>query len=157
MDSLESDVAPVVRAREVYALHGRVRPLSGLRARVAERRHVEDAAARGQERVLPQGSPRMEDERASPLRVLDTADLDPDLARLRVAPRGEDDRPGARGRDRDLEAREVAGRRGREELEQVALEPRHDRLRLRVAEAAVELEHGAPARGQHQAGIEGAD
>src|SRR3990172_964543 len=53
MDSLESDVAPVVHAREVYALDGRVRPLPGLRARVTERRHVEDAAARGQERVLP--------------------------------------------------------------------------------------------------------
>src|SRR3972149_6582980 len=72
-------------------------------------------------------------------------------------PGGEGARQGAGGRARDLGPRGVAGRRGREEIEQVALEPRHDRLRLRIAEAAVELEDARPARGQHQAGIEGAD
>ena len=41
-----------------------------------------------------------------------------------------------------------------ERLEQVALEPREERLRLRVAEAAVELEHARPVGGQHQPGEE---
>ena len=46
---------------------------------------------------------------------------------------------------------------GRERRGEVALEARHDHLRLRVAEAAVELEHARAVGGQHQAGEEDAD
>ena len=42
----------------------------------------------------------------------------------------------------------------RERAEQVAFDPRQDRLRLRVAEAAVELEHARAIVGEHQAGVE---
>ena len=41
-----------------------------------------------------------------------------------------------------------------ERLEEVALEARQDRLRLRVAETAVELEHARSVLGEHQAGVE---
>ena len=40
---------------------------------------------------------------------------------------------------------------------QVALEPRHQHLRLGIAEARVELEHARPVGGEHQPGEQAAD
>jgi hypothetical protein len=45
-------------------------------------------------------------------------------------------------------------RGGGQELEQIGLEQRQDRLGLGVAEAAVELEHLRPVSSQHEPGIE---
>ena len=53
-----------------------------------------------------------------------------------------------------VDAFELAGRCRRERAEQVAFDPRQDRLRLRVAEAAVELEHARAVVGEHQPGVE---
>jgi len=53
-------------------------------------------------------------------------------------------------------AREHDGRRG-QRLGKVPVYERQYRLRLRVAEAAVELEHARPVLGQHEAGVEEPD
>ncbi len=45
----------------------------------------------------------------------------------------------------------------RERAQQVALDERQDRLRLRIAETAVVLEHARPVGREHEAGEEGAD
>jgi hypothetical protein len=44
--------------------------------------------------------------------------------------------------------------RAHEQWEEVALDPRQDRLRLWIPEAAVELEHPRAVLGQHQPGVE---
>ena len=50
-----------------------------------------------------------------------------------------------------------ASRDGRlNRVEQVAFHPHHDRLRLRITEAAVEFQHHRPARGHHDAAIQDA-
>ena len=54
----------------------------------------------------------------------------------------------------DPGAAELAVRRGRAVLEQVAVQPRQHGLRLRVAEAAVELEHLDAGLRHDQAGVE---
>jgi hypothetical protein len=54
-------------------------------------------------------------------------------------------------------AGEAAGARGREQrVEQVGAQPRQQCLRLRVAEADVELDHARTVGGQHQAAVEDA-
>ena len=76
---------------------------------------------------------------------------------LRVAGRGEHHGHRPVVGELGLDAGEPAGLARREaELEQVGLEPRQHRLRLGVAEAAVELEHLGPGGGQHQPGVEDA-
>ena len=85
---------------------------------------------------------RVEDERAARLRRLDPVDRRARCRRARDS-RGRRARrspPRASTRGSATPA-SVAGRRRRERLEQVALEQRQERLRLGIAEAAVELEH----------------
>ena len=57
----------------------------------------------------------------------------------------------------ERDAGEIACRRAGERPEQVAVDEREHGLRLGIAEAAVELEHARPVRGQHQPGEEQAD
>ena len=52
---------------------------------------------------------------------------------------------------------QLAGRRGGERLEQVPFQQRENRLRLGVAEAAVELEDPWPVLGEHEPGEEQPD
>ena len=72
------------------------------------------------------------------------------VALRRVVAGREHDGHGCARRRLELDAAEIARRRGGERGEQVAAEQRQQRLRLRVAEAAVVLEHPRPVRGQHQ-------
>ena len=82
---------------------------------------------------------------------------DPDVVAGRVVAGREDD--GDRGiiRDLEIDAGEIACRRCGERPEQVAVEAREQRLRLGIAETAVELEHARPVVGEHQPGEEDAD
>src|SRR5581483_8740459 len=78
------------------------------------------------------------------------------VAALRVVAPREDDRDRRLPPRRELDAGDVAGRARGERLEQVAVEAGEERLRLRVPETAVELEHARAALGQHQPGEEAA-
>ena len=100
------------------------------------------------------GCPRVEDERPGALRLLDAADRRAAVvAPLRVGARGEHES------DRGAVARgngavQPSPRNALQRLEQVALQPRQDRLRLRIPETAVELEHLRAVVGQHEARVE---
>src|SRR3972149_1309797 len=157
MDGSQGDVAPELRAREVYALHGLVHTRARLGAGRAEGGHVEHAATRAEESAVTDGRASVEDESAERFRVLGPPDLDADLVLFRIAPGGEDDRDRPLGRDGRPDAAEAARRGPREQLEEIALEPGGERLRLRIAEAAVELEDARVALRQHQARVEEAD
>ena len=92
----------------------------------------------------------MEDERAELLGLLDALDRRPRVVPLRIlAGRDHDSHCGVR-RGLEVDPHKVALRRAGECTEQVAFEPREERLRLRVAEPAVELQHLRPVRGEHQ-------
>jgi hypothetical protein len=92
----------------------------------------------------------VEDERAETLGGLDPLDLRAGVVALRVLAAGDDDRHGRPRVDLEIDASEPARRGRRERSREVAVDPGHERLRLRVAEPAVELEHLWPLRGQHQ-------
>ena len=77
--------------------------------------------------------------------VLDALDRRARVAALGIRLCGESDGDGGGLGDAQLDVAEVAGGGAAERLGQVALHPRQDRLRLGVAEAAVELEHARPA------------
>ena len=99
----------------------------------------------------------MEDERAGRLGRLDPLDRRAGVVARGVLAAGDDHGHRRARADADLRAAQVAGRGGGERPEQVAFEERQQRLRLRVAEPAVELQHPRPVGGQHQAGEEHAD
>ncbi len=75
----------------------------------------------------------------------------------RVALSGEHDGHRGPGCAVDLDPGRVASRRRDEHLEKIAFEHRDERLRLGIAEAAVEFEHPRAIRSQHQACIQEAD
>ena len=83
---------------------------------------------------------------------LDALDRRPAVTRRRVVARGQHDgdRRSLDTSERDSRQRPL-GRAG-EYGEEVAVDERHDRLRLRVAEAAVVLEHAGPLVREHQPG-----
>jgi hypothetical protein len=122
--------------------------------RRAERCDVEDTAAvRDETAGLARGA-RVEDERAGRLGGADALDRRPAVTARRVVAARQDDGDGGLVGGGYFEARYLSGGRRRERGEEVAVQPRYDHLRLRVAEAAVELEHARPLRGQHQARVQ---
>ena len=96
----------------------------------------------------------MEDERSGLERVFDAMDGVPGTRPLRVSLRRQDDTDGDVGKRRDALGRKPSLRAGQEQLRQVEIEQRQDDLRLRIAEAAVELERHRSLGGEHQPGIE---
>ena len=85
-----------------------------------------------------------------PLGLLDAVDRRPRVVPLRIVPGGDHDGRRRARRGLQVDLRQVACRRPGECAEQVAVEAREERLCLRVAEPAVELEHLRAVRGQHQ-------
>src|SRR5438105_2795253 len=150
-------VAPVACAPEVDPLHGRIGRLPGLGHGIPRRGDGQDAPAVRDEAPAAHRGAGMEDERAVPLGVVDSLDRRPRVALRGIARSGEDDGDGGLVRSVQRPSAEVALSRGGEHAEQVVLEQRDDRLRLGIAEAAVELQHPRPVVGEHQAGVEDAD
>src|SRR4029079_13119928 len=149
----EGDVVPVAHAAE----GNQARRLVGARPRgpnvFAGRGHGEDAPAVGDELATVPRRPCVEDERAGRLGVLDAGDRRPAVAPLRVGAAGKHDRDGGFVAERDV-AGQLPGRRAEEQRQEVAVYPRQDRLRLGIAEPAVELEHPRAVFRQHQAGVQ---
>src|SRR4051794_17349559 len=142
------DVPPVAHAGEIYAGDGVVRGSSRGGDRVSRPDHVQHAAAVRHELPVLQRRSRVEDERPRRLGVLDAGDRRAGVAALRVFAAREDDGDG--GALRELRRGQVAG----EQRQQVGVEPRQHRLRLGIAEAAVELDHLDPGLGADEAGVE---
>ena len=77
--------------------------------------------------------------------------------RAGVSGRSDDDGDRGAGLVRECDARQLADCGRGERLGEVAIEQREHRLRLRVAEAAVELEDARPVLRQHEPGVEETD
>src|SRR5690242_14187548 len=140
MTLLQADVASVVQAVERDRPRRLVGELAGLVEIVADAGHVQDPATVGQQLAASTCGTGVEDERAERLGVRDSGDRRAYVTALRVRAGGQ------RNRDRGTvtvphrsPAQVSAGGRD-ERREQVAVEAGEDCLRLRVAEAAVELE-----------------
>src|SRR6266508_6027957 len=129
---LRGDVVPVARARERDSLAGVVRACPRLLERLAQPGHGQNSAAARDEPPVSGGRARVEDERPLGFGRLDPLDRRARVAGLRVALRCEDDGDGGRaGRD-ELDHAQVAGRRGGERLDEIALEPRQEIGRAHV-------------------------
>ena len=96
----------------------------------------------------------MEHERAALLGLVDAGDLASAIAARRIPARPRARRSRRGGRERRRCAAEIAARGRGEQREQIGLEQRENRLRLRIAEAAVELEHPRAVRGEHEPRVE---
>jgi len=99
----------------------------------------------------------MEHEGACRLGRVDAVDRSATVALRRIVLRGEDDAHGGALSPGQLSTRRITPRRCSEQLEEIAFEQRNDRLGLRIAEPAVELEDTRTVLGQHQAGVQQAD
>jgi hypothetical protein len=99
----------------------------------------------------------MEDDGPGLLGLLDPFDRGAGIARARIVAGCEDDRDCSILGCRQLGVAKIAACCRPQVWKQVALEARQQRLRLRVAEAAVELEHPWALVRQHQAGKERPD
>ena len=150
------DVATVrTPGNEIARPHGR-RERARFRG-LAQRCDVEDPAPVRHEAPSCKAVPAWKTSAPSASAASIPVDPPAAFALVRVRPGGEDD--GHRGfvRHRQGSARGVARRRRPQQREEVALKRGEERLRLRIAEAAVELEHARAVGGQHQAGVEHAD
>src|SRR3989454_586611 len=152
-----SDVPPVVHAGPADAGDGGVRLGHRLLDRVAERGHAEHAPAVGHERAVGPLRSGVEDFAALPgAERLHTLDPPPALDRARVALGGEHDAQRGTCIPIDGGAGEAAVARALDQLEQVGAQADEQRLRLRIAEAHVELEHLGVAVPHHEPGVEDA-
>src|ERR687891_700267 len=154
MDCSERDVATVLDAGELDLVDRPVGSLARLADRDADARDIEDAPARADERAAPERRARVEDESAGGFGVRDASERHAAFGPIGVAVRSEHDGHGCLWPGRQLDPGERALRRRGERFEEVALEPWQDRLRLGVAEAAVELEHPRPVFREHQPRVE---
>src|SRR5438132_7315577 len=148
------DVLPVAHSFERDAFARGVGALARVADRVAGGGHVEDPAAVGYDLIFLPGRSGVEDECALRFRVADSGDPGADVPAGRIVARGEDDGHRSTVADAQVHVREITARPGGDRSDQVALEPRYGRLRLRIAEAAVELEHARPVVGEHESGEE---
>ena len=117
---------------------GRAPPRPSLR-----RRHAEDPAAVRHEPAFVKRGPRVEDVRAGRFGLLDAGDRRAERRPRRDSRGREHDRHRGVVRAASVDVPSVPGGARRERVEQVPSSERHERLRLRIAEAAVELEHAA--------------
>src|SRR6187551_3456902 len=154
MDRLRCDVRAELRAGEVDLLDGGVSLLARVRNGGPRADHVEDASPGRGELAVAQRRARVEDERPGRACHLDAADRDAALRVVRIAGGGQDDRHGCERLGGELDSGQLAVRGGGKRFEEIAAQAGEERLRLGVAEAAVELEHARPGVGQHQAGVE---
>src|SRR6266542_5433729 len=153
LDGGQGNVAPEAHARKGDSRRGVVRGDAGRGEVVADGGHVENPPAVRDQPVAPACGAGVEDERSGSFRFSDSFDRGAGVASLRIVAAGEHDRD--RRTLADLRgACELAGGGAPESAEQIALEPRQNRLRLRIAETAVELEYPRAVLGQHQPGVE---
>src|SRR6185295_4042103 len=124
---------------------------------VADGRHVENPAAVGDEAIALACRPCVKDERPFLLGLADAVDRGADVVARGIFTAREHD--GDRGSvcDREVGARQIARRRGGEDLEEVSFEAGQERLRLGIAEPAVELEYPWPIGRDHEPCEEHAD
>src|SRR6185295_1710189 len=140
MDRLRCDVRAEDRAWEVDLLDGGVGLLARVRNGVSGADHVEDAPPGRDELAVAQRRARVEDERAGRAGHLDAADRDAALRVVRIAGRGQDNGHGCERIGVELDSGQLAMRGRGKRLEEVAAQAGEERLRLGVAETAVELE-----------------
>src|SRR5439155_21164161 len=145
----EADVGTRAHACKRDLPNGLVDGGAGLAEIVADRCHGQDPPAVRHEPVSVQRRPRVEDEGARGLGSGDSVDRRPTVALLRIVASSENDGHRSAAGRAELGAERARGSAG-ERLEQVALQARQDRLRLRIPEPAVELEHPRPGIGEHQ-------
>src|SRR5919109_4085222 len=151
------DVAAEAHSGERDQVAGCIGTLSRLVQGGCERGHVEHASAVRQEPPLSHRRARVEDERPGRLCRFDALDRRACVGPLRVVPSGEDDgHCGVLGRLERARGKSPACRGG-EGLDEIPLDAREDRLRLRIPEPAVELQHLGAGVGQHQASVKQAD
>ena len=134
-----------------------VRDLSRARDRGAQSGDGENPPpVRHEPLSLPRGA-GVKHERATRLGLLDARDLAATVAVGRIVARCEHDgRRGGRA-ERHGGTGEIAAGGGGEDREQVRFEQRENGLRLRIAEAGVELEHPGTVRRQHEPRVEEPD
>src|SRR6185503_82050 len=149
-----SHIGSVVHARKVDLLDRGVSLLACLRDGVPRADHVQHAPSGRDELAVSERGARVKDEGAGCAGHLDPADGDPALRVVRIAACGQNDRDRGERPGPELDSGQVAVCRGGEPLEEVSLDARQERLGLRVAEAAVELEHARAGLGEHQARVE---
>ncbi len=146
-----------MRALEADAAHALVGGLARLgKARAAGDDAEHAAAGRAQHPCLVALGAREEDLRPvlGALDALDAADREAGLVAAGVASGGHHHADRRLVRPLDLHVCEAAVCDGLADLEQVGAQERQQRLCLRIAEAAVELDHLRAVRGQHHAGVE---
>src|ERR671935_394294 len=147
------DVSAEAHPRERDQRHGLVDGPAGSGDVVPDRSHVENPAAVRHELSAAAGGAGVEHERSQSLRVLDSFDRRAAVAVLGIVAGGEhhrDCRPLAGANVRS----KLSDRSAPQRPEQIAVDAGQDRLRLRVAEAAVELQHPRPVLREHQPGVE---
>ena len=96
----------------------------------------------------------MEHERTACVGGLDAGDRRAGVVFSRIATARDHDGDRRVIRGAELRAGEIAAGGGCKRLEQVDLDARHQRLRLGVAEPAVEFQHPRSLLGQHQPGVQ---
>src|SRR5438093_5163510 len=151
------DVAPEAHAFEAHPLDCLICLSPRLLEFGSDRGHGQDTAAVRHEPSVAHRRPALEDEGAVGFGLCDPVDRGAGVvASLRVLGARENDGDGSVAAfTKRLDC--ASTRRGREGIEEIALEPRQQGLRLRIAEPGVELEHANAVVRQHQAGEEAAD
>ena len=124
---------------------------------VADARYVENPAPVRDEAIALTGRPGVKDECSFLFGFGDPVDRGADVVARGILPASEHDGDGGSVCDRDVGARQIARGRGGDDLEKVSLEARQERLRLGIAEPAVELEHPWPVGRDHEPCEEDAD
>ena len=152
---LECDVGAVLRTLDPDLADPCVRALAGLVEVLASTADRKDPAAGGDDLALLDRGAGVEDADPTGLGLVDPADhvTVAGLGRVLLGRHHHRDRSAGLPRQR-LDVGQLAGRRRVQEPAERSLEQRQQRLRLGVAEAAVELDHPDAARRERQAGVQ---
>ena len=141
---LRGDVGAEAHPVERYAAERLVGPVPRVRNRLSEPGDRKHAAAVRDERPAPARRSGVEDERPGRLGLGDAGDRGSDVALLGIAAAAATTVTAASSRNVGSTPASSPPRGRRDGVEEVGGQPRHHDLRLRVAEAAVELEHAGP-------------
>src|SRR5262249_54334791 len=153
-DGAMADVSTVLHAVEVNRTDRAVSGALRLPNRLAERSHAEHPATARYDRLARERRPRVEDFGIF-LRRAEAGDRVALPGLVRIAGRGQHDSQRSAAIPFRFDAVELSVERVLYEVDQVRLEPHHDRLRFRIAHTAIEFERAGRARGiDHDASVE---
>src|SRR5271154_1910603 len=131
-----------------------IRPLHRTLQRPRSRRHSQHTPASSIKSTIPLRSPRVKHLHSIDLSPVESCNLLPHLVRPRISSRSHHHAYRSIARPLEIAFTDPAFNRRLQSLHQIALQPHQNRLRLRIPEPAIKLQHHRTSRRHHQPAVQ---